>query len=141
VTSKNFQSIEWVEVSQTSSPGSTVRIKCFHDLAITQSLLDAGAADRIGTNTRPLTRPFWIYIHQESYRVTHQTDITIVRTGRSNLVLNIPTVRDLKAASPGYKSLVPAKIMRSQQLQPADLICQPGDIVLFLGADHLFDLI
>ena len=79
LSSKSFQLTEWIDLTAASAPEEIVQTKVCYDFAMSVSLLDARTALHVGRNTRLLAKPFWIYFLQGSYRVTHQTDIQVVR--------------------------------------------------------------
>ena len=37
--------------------------------------------------------------------------------------------------------MVPPAIVKSQRIQPADLVCPPGELTMFIGRDHHLDLL
>ena len=47
---KNFLSTEWIGVYLKASPENISHIKCCYDVATNRSLIDAGVANKVGSN-------------------------------------------------------------------------------------------
>ena len=140
-SSKCFQLTEWVSLVPASSPDEIVRTKVSYDFTAQITLVDARTAVHIGHNTRPLAESFRISFLENSYRVTHQTDVRFLHQDRQVRQISIPIVRDLRAHSAGFKLLVPPNVMASQGIPPRDLHCSPGEMTIFVGMDHFGDML
>ena len=140
-SAKSFQMTEWISLVPALKPDEVVRTKVSYDFTAQITLIDARTAVHVGHNMRPLPESFRISFLENSYRVTHQTDLWFLHQDRQMRKISIPIVRDLRAHSAGYKLLVPPNLMFSQDIPPRDLHCPPGEITIFVGMDHFADML
>ena len=74
-SAKCFQMTEWISLVPALKPDEVVRTKISYDFAAQITMIDAQMAVHVGHNMRPLPESFRISFMENSYRVTHQTDV------------------------------------------------------------------